>query len=182
MGDGAIGQRQSTPPWLGLCWGSGRSPGRNCPLFLLCSNSSFPTERPGPTSSASSKGQHLSRSRADPAAWRDSRGKTPRLALLPPPELQPQGHQLQAAGLTPRSGSVSSLHPDRGTAEELCSSETVTQNTSREIGNALTPPLHPLPDPCWGAAQGVVCPHTALCPPALDPSGERARQKQESLH
>lgn len=183
--DGAAGQRQSTALWLGPSWRSGCLPGKNCSLSLLCSNWSFLThlpEKPSPSSSASSRGQCLSTTGADPAAQRDSRGE----------KSHPRASPQQSCSLgafcfrvytetwvrlkSPRdlgtAAAPSFLAPVMGA--ERCPLEMVTQKTSWETGSAWIY----LTFAGGGAEWRVVCPHTALRHPVLDASGERDRQKQ----
>lgn len=181
--DGAAGQRQSTAPWLGPSWCSGCLPGKNCSLSLLCSNWSFLThlpEKPSPTSSASSRGQCLSTTGADPAAQRDSRGE----------KSHPRASPQQSCSLgafcsrvdTETWVRLKSPH-DRGTAAapsslapimgaEHCPLEMVTRKTSWETGSAWMSQLHPLLDLCWGwgrAGSGVSAHCTASsCPGCLE--------------
>lgn len=188
--DGAAGQRQSTALWLGPSWRSGCLPGKNCSLSLLCSNWSFLIhlpEKPSPTSSASSGGQCLRTTGADPAAQRDSRGE----------KSHPRASPQQSCSLgafcfrvytetwvrlkSPRdlgtAAAPSFLAPVMGA--ERCPLEMVTRKTSweQEVHGCRSSILY-LTFAGGGAEWGVVYPHTALRHPVPDASRERDRQKQ----
>ncbi|KAJ8780761.1 hypothetical protein J1605_000804 [Eschrichtius robustus] len=82
-----------------------------------------------------------------------------------PAELQPRGILLQASGLTPRPGSDSSPHPDRGTAEAPSSLAPIMRAKLCPLETLVAPPT-----PALTGAWRNYSPHDAAGDPKFTSS------------